>query len=354
MAKLRLGFVGGGFMGQLAHLANYALLPEVELVGLAEGRTKLAERVAARYGVAQVYPDHRALLADAQVEAVVAILPFALHQAVVPELLAAGKHVLTEKPICIQPAHGRELADLAAQGGLVYYVGYQKRSDPGTQYVKALAHQWRQSGELGKLRYLRVCMPPGPWALAIESPLGTDEPAPNYGGQRAEGPPPGMDEAAGRLYISFVNYYIHQVNLMRHLLGEDYQVRYADPAGLTFTAESASGITCLLEMAPYHTRDHWTETYTLCFDQGFIELDLPAPLARQQAGRVRIFRGKDRPTSFEQPLMPPQWAFGEQAKRFVAAVRGDEPTLSPAAEAVKDLETAEQYLRLLLAARGAA
>ena len=41
-----------------------------------------------------------------------------------------------------------------------------------------------------------------------------------------------MDEATCDQYVTFVNYYIHQVNLLRYLLGEPYQVTYADPAGV--------------------------------------------------------------------------------------------------------------------------
>lgn len=62
---IRLGFIGTGHMGQVAHLANYAGLPDVEVHALAEGRPELARRIADRYGVKRVFPDHRSLLAEA-------------------------------------------------------------------------------------------------------------------------------------------------------------------------------------------------------------------------------------------------------------------------------------------------
>src|SRR5437868_2033010 len=71
---LRLGFVGCGTMGQLAHLENYARLPNVELVAVAEGRPRLAQLVAERYGFRRVYADHRALAGDAEVDAVVSVM----------------------------------------------------------------------------------------------------------------------------------------------------------------------------------------------------------------------------------------------------------------------------------------
>ena len=64
MDKLRIGFVGVGFMGQKAHLANYAVLDDCEVVAIAEPRRQLAEKVARRYGVEKVYKNHLELLED--------------------------------------------------------------------------------------------------------------------------------------------------------------------------------------------------------------------------------------------------------------------------------------------------
>ncbi|MDK1031872.1 MAG: Gfo/Idh/MocA family oxidoreductase, partial [Planctomycetia bacterium] len=69
MKKVRLGFVGAGRMGQLAHIACYDQIEDCELVALAEGRTKTAELVARRYGIGEVYPDHRRMLAEADLDA---------------------------------------------------------------------------------------------------------------------------------------------------------------------------------------------------------------------------------------------------------------------------------------------
>jgi predicted dehydrogenase len=62
-AKVRIGFVGAGFMGQLAHIRSYALLhDECDLVALAEPRRRTAELVATRYGIGRIYRAHRELL----------------------------------------------------------------------------------------------------------------------------------------------------------------------------------------------------------------------------------------------------------------------------------------------------
>ncbi|NUP99088.1 MAG: Gfo/Idh/MocA family oxidoreductase, partial [Armatimonadetes bacterium] len=153
---VRLGFVGAGMMGQLAHLANYATLPGVELVALAEGRTELAEAVAARYQVGAVFADHRAMLAEARLDAVVAICPFHLNYGLARAVLEAGLHLATEKPLCVGRPAAAELVELAAARGQVYQVSYMKRWDPGVELARRQVAAWRADGEAGELLLARV------------------------------------------------------------------------------------------------------------------------------------------------------------------------------------------------------
>ncbi len=70
MAKVRIGYVGCGFMAQKVHIPNLLSLPECELVALAEVRGELGKRVQARHGIPNLYPDHRALAEDDSIPAV--------------------------------------------------------------------------------------------------------------------------------------------------------------------------------------------------------------------------------------------------------------------------------------------
>jgi predicted dehydrogenase len=157
-----------------------------------------------------------------------------------------------------------------------------------------------------------------------------------------------MDEQRAQRYEAFVNYYIHQVNLARHLLGESYRITYADPSGVVLAAESESGVPFVLEMAPYRTTIDWHETALMTFDKGFIKLELPAPLALNRAGRVTVFEdpGDEKPMTLS-PTLPPVHAMRQQAANFIAAVRGEETTLCRADEALEDLRLAQDYIDLL-------
>jgi hypothetical protein len=64
---------------------------------------------------------------------------------------------------------------------------------------------------------------------------------------------------------------------------------------------------------------------------------------------VLIYRGAGEVTAFEEPVFKSRWAMQEQARFFIESVRDGSPNVSPAEDAAKDLEVAEQYVRLFLA-----
>jgi predicted dehydrogenase len=344
MDKVRIGFVGVGYMGQKAHLSNYAVLDDCEVVAIAEPRWQLAEKVAHRYGIEKVYKSHKELLANCQVDAIVAAQPYRHHITIVPDILEAGKPLLTEKPLALSVEAGERLAQLADEKGVLYMVGNHKRSDPAMEYAKKLVDEWKETGEYGNLRYIRVTMPPGDWIGGAGDALTSNEPYPEI---QLEPDAPYFDEKMAQAYDSFVNYYIHQVNTLRFLLGEPYKVTFAEKSGVLLVAESNSGVCGIIEMAPYENTVDWQETCLVCFERGFIKVELPAPLACQQPGRVTIMKdkGKSEPLII-QPSLPRIHAMRKQAMNFLAAVRGERPAPCEAREAVEDLKIARDYIRL--------
>ena len=349
--KVRLGFVGAGYMGQLAHIANYATIENCELVALAEGRAETAKAVAKKYGIQEVYVNHHTLLEKAEVDAVIGIMGFHFFYSLVKDLLSSGKHTATEKPICIQSTSARHLVELADDNQLIYQVGYMKRHDPAAKIVRQTILDWKASGEAGDMTYVRIVMPSGDWNYQIESPINMGDSAEQYEGQTAETAPEWMGDF-GQQYIGFINFYIHQVNLLRYLIDEDYTVDYVDPKSRVLVAISESGVPCTLEMAPCGHRDRWEEHYRIGFDGGLIQLDLPAPMARQRAGDVTIYKntgfGSQEYAQEIRPVLPQHWSFLEQARHFVDCVKNGQPTISPALDGVKDLEVSEQYIRKLM------
>ncbi|BBI31183.1 Gfo/Idh/MocA family protein [Cohnella abietis] len=346
MSRLKIGFVGTGGMGQMAHLSNYTQLHELcEVVALAEVRPQLARSVADRYGISKIYDHHMELINHAKVDAIVAPQLYRSHLAIIPDILKAGIPVFTEKPLTLTVEAGEQLVRLAEEHQTLHMVGYHKRSDPAMEYASERIEQWKTSGEYGRLQYIRVTMPPGDWIGGADAPLSSNEPYPFIPIE------PGSAEFTdeqNRQLDTFVNYYIHQVNAIRYLLKESYKITYADRRGILLTGESDSGVTVALEMAPYQTSIEWHESMLVCFEKGFVRVDLPPPLARQQAGKVTIMKdnGTDSP-SYELPVMPNRSAMRQQAMNFIAAVRGERPAPCESKEALEDLKVARDYIRLM-------
>jgi predicted dehydrogenase len=347
MGKLKIGFIGVGSMGQCAHLKNFAMLPECEVAALAEIRPELGRKVAARYGVPRVYNSHEELLEREKLDGLVAVQLFTRHSELMPQLLKAGIPILTEKPLAASIQQGEKIISALDTSGTWMMLGYHKRSDPATMFAKAEIERLKQSGELGRLQYVRILMPAGDWiASGFNDLVTTDEPFPAL----AEGTPPGdMDAQRYADYLAFVNYYIHQVNLMRHLLGEPYQVTFADPGGIMLAVRSNSGVTGVIEMSPYQTTVDWQESALAAFEHGYVKLELPAPLTANRAGRVEILRDPGHGVTPQvcSPHLPWVHAMRQQAVNFLRALHGEIPPMCEAHEGLEDLRIARDYLRLL-------
>lgn len=349
MKKVVLAFCGAGHMGQAAHLRNYAQLgAECEVLAVSDVVPGKAANVAARYGVPHAYESHAELLArhGADVDAVVAIGGFDRHGAVLPAIIGTGKPFLIEKPLASGVAVGRRLLQAIEEHRSRCMVAYHKRSDPAIAWAKAEIDRLKGTGELGALRYVKVLMPPGDWvAGAFGDVIHADAPFPAIPADPNE---PGYDDARQRDYVRFVNYYIHQVNLLRHFLGEPYTFDYVSPSAILAAGRSASGVTCLLEMGSHDETVGWGEEATAFFERGYVKVELPAPMALNRAGRVTVLRdpGAGRTPVAECPAMPWEHAMMRQAKNFLKFVRGEAPAPSDAAEALRDLEQAKEFLRL--------
>jgi predicted dehydrogenase len=115
--------VGIGAFGR-HHAAKYALMENVELVGVADPCTR-ARRAATAVHDVPVFSDWRELLGAVDVVSVCS--PAITHAAIVRAFLGAGAHVLVEKPIATRLAEADQLIELAEATGRVLTVGHQER-----------------------------------------------------------------------------------------------------------------------------------------------------------------------------------------------------------------------------------
>lgn len=126
MSRLRTAVIGVGYLGNF-HAQKYAALEGVELVGVVDADAARGAEVASACGC-QAFTDYRELIG--RVDAVSVVVPTQYHHQVAKEFLAAGVHVLIEKPITVTIEQADELISLADAGALVFQVGHLERFNP--------------------------------------------------------------------------------------------------------------------------------------------------------------------------------------------------------------------------------
>jgi predicted dehydrogenase len=145
-SEIATAVIGSGFIGTV-HIEALRRIG-VRVTGLLEASPELGARRAAELGLAKAYGSIEDLLADAEVQVVHVTSPNELHHPQVREILAAGRHVVCEKPLATTSAESAELVALAAAAGLVNAVNFNIRWYPLNQHVSELV----EGGGLGDVR----------------------------------------------------------------------------------------------------------------------------------------------------------------------------------------------------------
>lgn len=136
---ISVAVIGAGMAGR-SHAAGYrnantvfgAGLPPVRLAAIADANVELAEDAARRYGYEKAHPSWESVVEDPTIDAVSIVVGNALHRPIAEALVAAGKHVLCEKPLAGSLEDARAMAELERTADVVTAVGYTFRRSPAS------------------------------------------------------------------------------------------------------------------------------------------------------------------------------------------------------------------------------
>ncbi|SCX32348.1 Gfo/Idh/MocA family protein [Mycolicibacterium fluoranthenivorans] len=153
-SSIGVAVIGGGMAGR-AHAAGYRTAttlfgtdrPDVRLVAIADASPAVADDTAKRYGYERAEYDWKAIAAAPDIDAVSVVVANHLHREIVEGLLAAGKHVLCEKPLAASMADAEAMVAAAGRSDRVTAVGYTYRRAPATEQIR----QELAAGNLGEL-----------------------------------------------------------------------------------------------------------------------------------------------------------------------------------------------------------
>lgn len=132
MKKLKAGVIGVGYLGRF-HAQKYAMLENVELVGVADINEENAKKVAEEVGC-EAFTDYKELLDKIDIASIVVSTPY--HHKVGKDCLNKGIDILLEKPMTTTVEEADELIKIAEENGKLIQVGHLERYNPAVVALK--------------------------------------------------------------------------------------------------------------------------------------------------------------------------------------------------------------------------
>ena len=151
VSNVRVGIVGAGAIAQIAHLPVLRKLKGVQVVGICDNDGPKARALAARFETGAAYDDIEEMLELARVDAVVICTPNHLHEVHAISAMAAGAHVLVERPLALSSAGVSRILKAAERYKRTLLVAMNSRFRADVQAVQGFL----RGGELGPLATIR-------------------------------------------------------------------------------------------------------------------------------------------------------------------------------------------------------
>ncbi|MDH4069004.1 MAG: Gfo/Idh/MocA family oxidoreductase [Ignavibacteria bacterium] len=152
MATVRIGMVGLGWVAQVIHLPILSKMADATVVAVCDKAKDRARLVSEKYGIGRFHAEIDDLLAGDDIDAVILCTPTDQHKEGVLKSLAAGKHVLVEKPIAPTYRDAVEIEEAARASKRHLMVGMNQRFRPDAMILKSFI----EGKELGEIFYARI------------------------------------------------------------------------------------------------------------------------------------------------------------------------------------------------------
>jgi predicted dehydrogenase len=208
---LRVGVVGTGRWATVAHIPGFRACDGVEIIAICSRNPERGASVGREFGIPNVYASVHDMLSAGPLDIVSVVTEDDKHLEDAGAAIAAGVHVLCEKPLAVLVDDARQLTEAARTAGVRTMVGFTMRFAPAVMRLKELI----TSGELGDLHLLMAFQQNGQF-LDPQRPYHWKMDAARNGGG------------------AIVEYGIHTLDTARWLMGE---VSRVNAAGRTLVPE---------------------------------------------------------------------------------------------------------------------
>ena len=158
MKKLNVGLIGAGFMGKAHSLAYVAMpmffwpAPAVPVrKSIVDVNDSFAADAAQRFGFEKSSSDWRSVVEDPEIDIIDIATPNHLHAEIAIAAAAAGKHIISEKPLARSGEEAKTMYDAVKNAGIVHMVAFNYRRTPAV----ALAKKYIEEGAIGDILNFR-------------------------------------------------------------------------------------------------------------------------------------------------------------------------------------------------------
>ena len=193
---INIGVIGAGRIGRV-HAENLVYrIPAATVVAVSDIFVEVAERLAAELAIPAVYRDHRRVLEDKSIDAVLVCSSTDSHAQIIEEAAEAGKQIFCEKPIALDLAKIDRALAAVERAGVKLQIGFNRRFDPNFARVRQVV----AAGQIGEPHILRIT---------------SRDPAP---------PPIEYVKVSGGIFLDMT---IHDFDMARFLIGAEVESIYA-------------------------------------------------------------------------------------------------------------------------------
>ena len=144
-----MGLVGPGFVAA-HHIDAVRRLGDVDVIAIAGSSQASADKKAREYKVDRASGNFQDLIADPEIAVIHNTTPNHLHLPVTMAALAAGKHVISDKPLAINSTEGKQMLDAALAAGVAHVVTFNYRGNPLVQQARSMIAK----GECGDVSFV--------------------------------------------------------------------------------------------------------------------------------------------------------------------------------------------------------
>jgi predicted dehydrogenase len=149
--SVRIGIIGAGNFAN-THLEEYAKVDGVEVVALCRRNPDGLKAIQDKWGIETGYTDYREMLKSGDIDAVDIITPTNAHNGIALEAIAAGKHVLCDKPLAMTALEAEEMLEAAEKAGIVHCTNFNQRGRTPAGQIKQLI----DDGYIGDVYHMNI------------------------------------------------------------------------------------------------------------------------------------------------------------------------------------------------------